>query len=123
MVKAERLRARRRDLCRGGAARGGHPARGCGRDGGRELRLHFPDTPLLVMGALTAEELGIALAAGAEIAVWREGFRELCSRVAAELGRPARVHVKLDSGMGRLGERDPRGADRARPRIRGRPAT
>jgi alanine racemase len=72
-----------------------------------ELRLHFPDTPIVVMGALTPDELGIALAARADVAVWREGFRELCSRAAAEHGRMARVHVKLDSGMGRLGERDP----------------
>jgi alanine racemase len=72
-----------------------------------ELRLHFPETPILVMGALTEDELRIALTARADVAVWREGFRELCSRVATELGRMARVHVKLDSGMGRLGERDP----------------
>ncbi len=72
-----------------------------------ELRLHFPDTPILVMGALTEEELRIALVARADVAVWRDGFRELCSRVAAELGRMAQVHLKLDSGMGRLGERDP----------------
>jgi alanine racemase len=72
-----------------------------------ELRLHFPDAPILVMGALTVDELRTALAARADVAVWREGFRELCSRVAAEHGHMARVHVKLDSGMGRLGERDP----------------
>jgi alanine racemase len=72
-----------------------------------ELRLHFPETPILVMGALTEEELRRALGAGADVAVWREGFRELCSRVAADRGRRARVHLKLDSGMGRLGERDP----------------
>jgi alanine racemase len=72
-----------------------------------ELRLHFPDVPILVMGALTVEELRTALVAHAEVAVWRERFRDACSRMAAELGRMARVHVKLDSGMGRLGERDP----------------
>jgi alanine racemase len=72
-----------------------------------ELRLHFPDTPILVMGALTEEELRIALTARADVAVWHEGLRELCSQGAAEHGRMARVHVKLDSGMGRLGERDP----------------
>ena len=72
-----------------------------------ELRLHFPDARLFVMGALTEEELRVALTARAEIAVWREGFRELCSRMAAEFRDRARVHVKLDSGMGRLGERDP----------------
>jgi alanine racemase len=72
-----------------------------------ELRLHFPDVPILVMGALTEEELRTALAARAEVTIWREGFRKLCSRVAGELGQTAAVHVKLDSGMGRLGERDP----------------
>jgi alanine racemase len=72
-----------------------------------ELRLHFPEVPLFVMGALTEEELDTALAARADVTVWREGFRELCSRLAAGHGRMARVHVKLDSGMGRLGERDP----------------
>ena len=58
------------------------------------------------MGALTAEELELALAARAEVAVWREEFRAL---VAADADRahPARVHVKHDSGMGRLGNRDP----------------
>jgi alanine racemase len=72
-----------------------------------ELRLHFADAPLLVMGPLTESELRVALAARADVAVWREGFRELCSRLAGELGVSPRVHVKLDSGMGRLGERDP----------------
>jgi alanine racemase len=72
-----------------------------------ELRMHFPDARLFVMGALTEEELGTALACGADVALWREGFRELCSRLAEERGQPARVHLKLDSGMGRLGERDP----------------
>jgi alanine racemase len=71
-----------------------------------ELRLHFPDAPILVMGALTEDELRTALIANADVAVWREGFRQTCSRLAGELGRPARAHVKLDSGMGRLGERD-----------------
>ncbi|HZA58519.1 MAG TPA: alanine racemase [Solirubrobacterales bacterium] len=72
-----------------------------------ELRQHFPETPLFVMGALTESELGLALDAGAEVAVWRQGFRELCSRRAAERGERVRVHVKHDSGMGRLGEREP----------------
>ena len=74
-----------------------------------ELRLHFPGIPILVMGALTRMELRAALLAGADVALWREGFRESVSAVAAELGGPGRVHLKLDSGMGRLGERDPAG--------------
>src|SRR5262245_22559955 len=72
-----------------------------------ELRMHFPDVPLFVMGALTEEELATALATEAHVSMWSEGFHELCSRLAGDRGRPARVHLKLDSGMGRLGQRDP----------------
>jgi alanine racemase len=72
-----------------------------------ELRLHFPEASILVMGALTEPELRQSLGARADVAVWREGFRELCARFGRELGVPVRVHVKHDSGMGRLGERDP----------------
>jgi alanine racemase len=55
---------------------------------------------LLVMGSLDGEDLGLALGAGADIVVWDEAF-------LAGLPSTARVHVKLDSGMGRLGTRDP----------------
>jgi alanine racemase len=64
--------------------------------------------PLLTMGALTAAEVDVVLSAGSEVAVWREGFRLLLADRARAQGRPARVHVKYDSGMGRLGNPDPR---------------
>jgi alanine racemase len=60
------------------------------------------DAAVLVMGALTQEELEHALAAGAEVVAWHE--RDLRALARAGGGR---VHVKLDSGMGRLGTRDP----------------
>jgi alanine racemase len=63
--------------------------------------------PLLTMGALSVEEVDVVLSAGSEVAVWREGFRRLLSDRARAQGRPARVHVKHDSGMGRLGNPDP----------------
>ena len=66
----------------------------------------FPQVPLLTMGALGAEDLDEALAAGSEVSVWREGFRELASARARAQGRPVRVHVKYDTGMGRLGTPD-----------------
>lgn len=72
-----------------------------------EIGPRFPGVPLLTMGALTPADLDAALAAGSDVALWREGFRRLVADRAAALGRPARVHVKLDSGMGRLGEPDP----------------
>lgn len=68
----------------------------------------FPQIPLLTMGALAREDLEDALAAGSEVAVWRDRFRELASARGRAQGRPVRVHVKHDSGMGRLGNPDPR---------------
>jgi alanine racemase len=63
------------------------------------------DARVLVLGALTPAELGAALDAGADVVAWREAF-------VAGIGRPARVHVKLDTGMGRLGTRDANEATR-----------
>jgi alanine racemase len=71
-----------------------------------ELRAAGIDAPVLVLGALTESELELALDARAEIVAWREAF------VGAVM-RPARVHVKLDTGMGRLGTRDAEEATRA----------
>jgi alanine racemase len=62
--------------------------------------------PLLVLGAISHEELPAALAARAELVAWDERFVELLSPAAAALEQPLRVHVKLDTGMGRLGTRD-----------------
>jgi alanine racemase len=59
------------------------------------------EVPILVMGALTPEELRDALAVGGDVVVWSESY----VREVAQAGG-GRVHVKLDSGMGRLGTRD-----------------
>jgi alanine racemase len=61
---------------------------------------------LITLGALTDAEVDIVLGSGSAVSVWREGFRELVAARARALGRPARVHVKHDSGMGRLGTFD-----------------
>jgi alanine racemase len=65
-----------------------------------------PHIKLLTLGALAPDDLDEALAAGSDVAVWRDGFRGLAAARARAQGRPARVHVKYDSGMGRLGSRD-----------------
>jgi alanine racemase len=67
----------------------------------------FPQIPLLTMGALAPDDLEDALAAGSEVAVWHDDFRQLVSARGRAQGRPVRVHVKHDSGMGRLGNPDP----------------
>ena len=71
------------------------------------LRAGGIDGRILVLGALSDEELPLALDAGADIVVWRE---ETVARISAHGG--GRVHVKLDTGMGRLGTRDPDAATR-----------
>jgi alanine racemase len=72
-----------------------------------QIGARFPHAPLLTMGALDVEDLDAALAAGAEVSIWREGFRQLLATRASALGRSVPVHVKYDSGMGRLGNPDP----------------
>ena len=65
------------------------------------LRAAAIDAPILVMGALSPAELDVALAADADVVAWDEAF---VAAVAARGG--GAVHVKLDTGMGRLGTRD-----------------
>jgi alanine racemase len=62
----------------------------------RELRDAGIDAPLLVMGALTRADLHVAVHADADVVAWTD-------EVA---GAAPRVHVKLDTGMGRLGTPD-----------------
>jgi alanine racemase len=72
-----------------------------------ELRSQLPDARVLTMGALTEAELDVALAAASDVAVWQPAFSELVAERGQELGMRPRVHVKYDTGMGRLGQRDP----------------
>ncbi|HWF72098.1 MAG TPA: alanine racemase [Solirubrobacteraceae bacterium] len=70
-----------------------------------ELRAAGIRTPILVMGAISYEELPLALAADADVVAWSESFVSELSAAAFVRDRPVRVHVKLDTGMGRLGTR------------------
>ncbi len=70
----------------------------------RDAGIH---SPILVMGALSPGELDVALGADADVVAWDESF---IAAVAARGG--GSVHVKLDTGMGRLGTRDPAVATR-----------
>jgi alanine racemase len=77
-----------------------------------ELREAGLGAPILVMGALTRSELDVALAADADVVAWTDEFIDWLLAAG-----DARVHVKLDSGMGRLGTRDGALADRLAARI------
>ncbi len=65
----------------------------------RCLRAGGVDGRVLVMGALSVDELPVAIGADADVVAWRTEFLE-------RVPDGARVHVKLDTGMGRLGTRD-----------------
>jgi alanine racemase len=70
-----------------------------------ELRAAGIEGPILVMGALAPAELDVALEARADVVAWREEF-------VVGLPDGVGVHVKYDTGMGRLGTRDPDEASR-----------
>ncbi|MFT4034563.1 MAG: alanine racemase [Patulibacter sp.] len=70
-------------------------------DEAQQLRAAGIDARLLVLGPLTPAELDRVLAADADLVAWTD---ELLDAAIARGG--ARVHVKLDTGMGRLGARD-----------------
>lgn len=116
------LRSRLRDgaeLCAVVKADGyGHGALECARaarDGGAAwlavatageavaLRRAGVEGRVLVMGALTAEEAHALVQGAIDMVAWTPGF-------ARSLSSDARVHVKLDTGMGRLGTKDPQEA-------------
>ncbi len=77
----------------------------------RDLRQAGIEVPLLVMGALTRDDLRLAVEANADVVAWTDEVAEAA----------ARVHVKFDTGMGRLGTSDRERALRlaARPNVVG----
>jgi alanine racemase len=60
---------------------------------------------VLVMGAVSSAELPVAVAAEAQLVAWDQRFVDEVAR-AAGADAPVGLHVKLDTGMGRLGTRD-----------------
>jgi alanine racemase len=96
------------DLCAASALDGGATRLAVATAGEAEqIGRRFQHVPLLTMGVLTDEEVDAVISAGSELALWREDFRRLVADRARAHGHRAKVHVKYDSGMGRLGNSDP----------------
>ena len=68
-----------------------------------ELKEHHPQTPVFLFGHLFSQELPAALLGGITLSVSSlEKAREI-SALSQSLDRKTSVHVKIDTGMGRMG--------------------
>jgi len=72
---------------------------------GAELRAAGVGPPILVMGLAPEDDLADALACGLTLTVDGAATARHIERAAAERGTPAAVHLKIDTGMNRLGVR------------------
>ncbi|NLJ73686.1 MAG: alanine racemase [Firmicutes bacterium] len=70
---------------------------------GVRLRRAGIGAPILVLGAVSAEELEVCVAKDLSVTVFEPHIAQLLSRAACRLEKTARVHIKVDTGMGRLG--------------------
>jgi len=68
-----------------------------------DLRRAGIDAPILNLGFTPAWQAREAVRHGVTSTVYAPDVAEALARAARDLGRPARVHVKVDTGMGRLG--------------------
>jgi Alr-MurF fusion protein len=88
-----------RAMLRGGAASLGVATVG----EGQRLRAAGIAAPILVLGHTPAEQVGAALRADLALSVGALETAQAAACAARELGRPAQLHVKIDTGMHRLG--------------------
>jgi alanine racemase len=73
---------------------------------GNELRQANIRHPILVFESAPASTIELAVASNLDVTVVGQESVEFISGVAQRIGIRARVHVKVDTGMGRLGARD-----------------
>jgi alanine racemase len=76
-------------------------------DEAASLRAAGIGSRVLIMGALSDEELPVAVDARADVVAWSDRFLGalMSARERTNSAAPVPVHVKLDTGMGRLGTR------------------
>lgn len=70
---------------------------------GIQLRESGVSAPILVMGYTPASLAREALRHHLSVTLYDPGVAAAFSRAAVEFQRPARAHIKIDTGMGRLG--------------------
>jgi alanine racemase len=70
-----------------------------------ELRRSGINCPLLILGYTPPDRYEEMIANQVSLTVWDPGQLELASTAAGRLGQTARLHLKIDTGMSRLGVR------------------
>ncbi len=68
-----------------------------------ELRHQGIKLPILILGAIIPGEIQAVVENDLEINIHSLEMAEEVNRHAARMGRPAKVHIMVDTGMGRLG--------------------
>ena len=68
-----------------------------------ELRRAGLDCPILILGFAPDARLAELISLRVSLSVWEARQLEKAAAAAHEIGQAARVHLKIDTGMGRLG--------------------
>ena len=68
-----------------------------------ELRRSFSDVPIMILGSSMPQEAEALISNDITANVYTEEFAKELSDTAVRLGKTARVHIKLDTGMSRIG--------------------
>ena len=68
-----------------------------------QLRRALPDAEVLILGLCGQAQLKKAIESGLLLTVFTGKYAEQVIAAAKEAGRPARVHVKIETGLNRIG--------------------
>ena len=71
----------------------------------QRLRQEGVDCPILVLGGGEADSLSLSVEVGASQAVFTPDMLKTLNRAASRCGRQAKAHLKIDTGMSRIGVR------------------
>lgn len=75
-------------------------------DEGINLRIHGINKPIYILGFTYEKRIKEAINYDIRMAVFEYEIAELVSEKAKELGKIAKIHIKLDTGMSRIGFKD-----------------
>ena len=70
---------------------------------GQNLRRHGIDKPILVLGSTHPRHFAELIEDDIRPAIFEEDKAELLSKLAVSMGKTAKMHIALDTGMGRIG--------------------